>query len=50
MTLSVSEWAAKVRAGEVRAISRAITAIENITLPKPRNCCGKLFLRRGRLT
>jgi len=29
MNISVKEWAAKVRAGEVRAISRAITAIEN---------------------
>ena len=29
MNPGVKEWAAKVRAGEVRAISRAITAIEN---------------------
>ena len=29
MTAAVSDWAAKVRAGDVRAISRAITAIEN---------------------
>ena len=29
MTLSTSEWAAKVLQGDVRAISRAITAIEN---------------------
>jgi len=29
MTLTVSEWAAAVRQGDVRAISRAITAIEN---------------------
>jgi LAO/AO transport system kinase len=29
MTISVDDWAAKVRAGDVRAISRAITAIEN---------------------
>ena len=29
MTTSVDDWAAKVRAGDVRAISRAITAIEN---------------------
>ena len=29
MNMNVKEWAAKVRAGEVRAISRAITAIEN---------------------
>ncbi len=29
MTLSVDDWAAKVLAGDVRAISRAITAIEN---------------------
>jgi len=29
MTLSTSEWAAKVVQGDVRAISRAITAIEN---------------------
>ena len=29
MHRNVKEWAAKVRAGEVRAISRAITAIEN---------------------
>src|SRR6202166_3870941 len=29
MTVAVDDWAAKVRAGDVRAISRAITAIEN---------------------
>jgi LAO/AO transport system kinase len=29
MTLSVEEWAEQVRAGDVRAVSRAITAIEN---------------------
>src|SRR5689334_3168456 len=29
MTIAVNDWAAKVRAGDVRAISRAITAIEN---------------------
>jgi LAO/AO transport system kinase len=29
MTSAVNDWAAKVRAGDVRAISRAITAIEN---------------------
>jgi LAO/AO transport system kinase len=29
MTAAVSDWAAKVRAGDVRAISRAISAIEN---------------------
>ena len=29
MTIAASDWAAKVRAGDVRAISRAITAIEN---------------------
>jgi LAO/AO transport system kinase len=29
MTFAVGDWAAKVRAGDVRAISRAITAIEN---------------------
>src|SRR6202795_772410 len=29
MTFAVDDWAAKVRAGDVRAISRAITAIEN---------------------
>ena len=29
MTAVVNDWAAKVRAGDVRAISRAITAIEN---------------------
>ena len=29
MTTAVNDWAAKVRAGNVRAISRAITAIEN---------------------
>jgi LAO/AO transport system kinase len=29
MTAAVSDWAGKVRAGDVRAISRAITAIEN---------------------
>src|SRR5271169_152501 len=29
MSINVDEWAAKVRAGDVRSISRAITAIEN---------------------
>ena len=29
MTAAVSDWAGKVRAGDVRAISRAISAIEN---------------------
>jgi LAO/AO transport system kinase len=29
MTTAVNDWAGKVRAGDVRAISRAITAIEN---------------------
>jgi len=29
MTLPVEKWAEQVRAGEVRAVSRAITAIEN---------------------
>jgi LAO/AO transport system kinase len=29
ISISVKDWAAKVRAGDVRAISRAITAIEN---------------------
>jgi LAO/AO transport system kinase len=29
MSIPVDDWAAKVRAGDVRAISRAITAIEN---------------------
>ena len=28
-TLSIDDWAAKVRAGDVRSVSRAITAIEN---------------------
>ncbi len=29
MTLPVEKWAESVRAGDVRAVSRAITAIEN---------------------
>jgi len=29
MTLSVEKWAEQVRVGDVRAVSRAITAIEN---------------------
>ena len=29
LTLSVEKWAEQVRAGDVRAVSRAITAIEN---------------------
>ncbi len=29
MTLSVEKWAEQVRAGDVRAVSRAITTIEN---------------------
>lgn len=44
--LSVEDWAAKVRAGEVRAISRAITAIENHT-PEAEELLRRLFPHTG---
>jgi len=46
MTLSVDDWAAKVRAGDVRAISRAITAIENHS-PEAEELLRQLFPYTG---
>ena len=46
MNLAVNEWAAKVCAGEVRAISRAITAIENHS-PEAEDLLRELFPHTG---
>ena len=46
MNLAVNQWAAKVRAGEVRAISRAITAIENHS-PEAEYLLRELFPHTG---
>ena len=46
MNLAVNEWAAKVCAGEVRAISRAITAIENHS-PEAEHLLRELFPHTG---
>jgi len=46
MNMNIKEWAAKVRAGEVRAISRAITAIEN-HLPEAEALLRELFPHTG---
>jgi LAO/AO transport system kinase len=43
---SVSDWAAKVRQGDIRAISRAITAIENHT-PDAEQLLQQLFPHTG---
>jgi GTPase len=47
MTLSVGDWAAKVLRGDVRAISRAITAIENHT-SESEELLKQLFPHTGR--
>src|SRR5271163_1542155 len=47
MTLPVEEWAKQVRAGDVRAISRAITAIENHQ-PEAEELLQRLFAQTGR--
>ena len=47
MPLLVEEWAKQVRAGEVRAISRAITAIENHQ-PEAEELLQRLFAQTGR--
>lgn len=47
MTPPVDDWAAQVRAGEVRAISRAITAIENHQ-PEAEALLQRLFAQTGR--
>jgi len=47
MTMAVNEWATKVRAGEVRAISRAITAIENHS-PEAEELLRELFPHTGK--
>src|SRR5271165_6966565 len=46
MTLSTSDWAAKVHQGDVRAISRAITAIENHS-PDSEQLLKQLFPHTG---
>ena len=46
MKIGVKEWSAKVRAGEVRAISRAITAIEN-HVPEAEELLRELFPHTG---
>jgi LAO/AO transport system kinase len=46
MTLAVEDWAAKVLAGDLRAISRAITAIEN-RLPESEALLKQLFPHTG---
>ena len=46
MTLPIENWAAQVHAGEVRAISRAITAIENHA-PESEELLRKLFASTG---
>jgi len=47
MPPDVNEWASKVRAGEVRAISRAITAIENHA-PEAEELLRQLFPSTGK--
>jgi LAO/AO transport system kinase len=47
MAISVSEWAAKVLEGDVRAISRAITAIENHS-PEAEQLLKQLFPHTGK--
>jgi LAO/AO transport system kinase len=47
MTLPIETWAEAVRAGDVRAISRAITAIENHA-PEAEELLRKLFTATGR--
>lgn len=46
MTLPIETWAEQVRAGEVRAISRAITAIENHA-PEAEALLQRLFAQTG---
>ena len=46
MSLSVDDWAAKILEGDVRAVSRAITAIENHT-PESEALLKHLFPRTG---
>jgi LAO/AO transport system kinase len=45
-TLDAATWAARIRAGEVRALSRAITAIENRD-PAARDLLARLFPATG---
>ena len=47
MTLPIENWAAQVCAGEVRAISRAITAIENHA-PEAEELLRRLFAQTGK--
>jgi LAO/AO transport system kinase len=47
MSLPVEKWAELVRAGDVRAIARAITAIENHQ-PEAKDLLQRLFARTGR--
>jgi len=46
MNVSIDEWAAKVLQGDIRAISRAITAIENHS-PQSEHLLKQLFPRTG---
>ena len=47
MTVPANEWAAKVLHGDVRAISRAITAIENHS-PEAEQLLKQLFPHTGK--
>ena len=47
MTSAIQSWAAKVSAGDIRAISRAITAIENHT-PEAEELLQILFPQTGK--
>jgi LAO/AO transport system kinase len=47
MILAVEDWVAAVRAGDARAISRAITAIENHA-PEAEELLRRLFVQTGR--
>jgi LAO/AO transport system kinase len=47
MTTQIENWAQQIRAGDVRALSRAVTAIEN-RAPEAEQLLGKLFPYTGR--
>jgi LAO/AO transport system kinase len=46
MTVAINKWADKVRSGDVRAVSRAITAIEN-RMPEAEELLRQLFPHTG---
>jgi len=46
MTTTLSDWAAQIRAGDIRAISRAITAIEDQD-PQARDLVQRIFSETG---